>query len=152
MLQSLLADRFKLKIHREEKPRSGLVLVIAKGGLKFKEADDGEQPRIMSGFHLSPEGERLAHIEGIKTTMEGLAQTLSKILDPVEDATGLTGKYDFFVSYIRDSGTAVPASSEAPAGPSLPTALKEQLGLQLETRKTMTELIVIDHVEKPTPN
>jgi uncharacterized protein (TIGR03435 family) len=84
--------------------------------------------------------------------MESLASNLSWLLNsPVVDMTGIKGLFDLTLQWTPDGG-AGPADAAAPAGPSIFTALQEQLGLKLETQKAPVEMIVIDKIEKPTEN
>jgi uncharacterized protein (TIGR03435 family) len=163
MLQALLAERFRMAEHKEDRTRSGYALVVDKGGPKFKEDDPKE------GFMRTADGRQLAYIPragsgrgGLKgvITMAQLASSLSREwYGPVEDATGLTGKYDIDVSWVRDTASApndpVAPGAEAPApeGPNLFAALRESLGLRLERRNVQVPFVVIDHIERvPTEN
>jgi uncharacterized protein (TIGR03435 family) len=152
-LQALLADRFQLVIHRETKMMPAYALVVAKSGFKLKETtDDGK------GNFSSNRGKFTAH----EISMEILARNLSGILSsPVVDATGIKGVFDLTLEWSPDevqspvkAGGEVSEAAEpgAPAGPSIFTALQEQLGLKLETQKAPVEMIVIDRIEKATAN
>jgi uncharacterized protein (TIGR03435 family) len=165
MLQTLLAERFKLAEHKEDRTRSGYALVVDKGGPKFKDDD----PK--AGFMRTPDGRQVAYIGrfgrgGMKgvITMASLASSLSREgYGPVEDATGLTGKYDIDVSWVRDAASA-PNDPTAPApapGADSPAsedrnlfaALRDSLGLRLERRSVQVQFVVIDHIERiPTEN
>ena len=155
MLQSLLADRFKLTLHRETKEASAYALVIAKNGPKMKKEPD---EAATGGYHSSH-----TYIEDHAAPLVDLASRLAFLLGrPVLDKTGLTGKYDFTLQWMPDSGQASmpgPDSGQqgnAPpsdsSGPSIFTALQEQLGLKLESITAPVEHIVIDHVERPSEN
>ena len=168
MLQVLLADRFKLKVHRETKELPVFLLTVAKNGPKFKEATPGEtypngfkgpDGRGGAGF-VQTVGGRL----GITTTaqavqMPSLATMLSNSLErPVLDKTDLKGNYDFVVRWsaerltaANDTGSGI-ASMPDSLAPPIFTAIQEQLGLKLVSGKGLVEIIVIDHVERPTPN
>lgn len=163
MLQALLADRFKLAAHTEDRPRSGFALVVDKGGLKCKEDDPktdfmgpGRGGQMMFG--------RVGHgrLKGVMT-MATLASNLSsKGYGPVQDLTGLTGRYDIDLSWDADDvesrgpGAAVEAAGGPPAPEpqgSLFAALRESLGLKLERRQLHIQFVVIDHIERvPTGN
>jgi uncharacterized protein (TIGR03435 family) len=173
MLQALFADRCKLKFHRETKELATMTLVLGKNGPKFKESKPGDAPE---GGIKVPDGKggtgtMLVGEKGM-LTFRGLPITflvgiLSQQLgQTVVDKTGLTGKYDFswqFVpsaAMIRQFGgtpdggsggnsTGIPAD---PDGTDLFTAVQEQLGLKLESGKGPVEIIVIDHIEKPSDN
>jgi bla regulator protein BlaR1 len=142
MLQSLLADRFKLAVHGEAKQASGYALVVAKGGPKLKEPTD-----VRDGDgSISVVGR--GRLKGQKAPLSMLAAQLTRVIGrSVVDETGLAGGFDFDLEWtLEDTPT------DLASAPSIFTALQEQLGLRLETRKEQTELIVIDHVEKPDAN
>jgi uncharacterized protein (TIGR03435 family) len=148
MLQSLLAERFHLVFHREQKQMSGYALVVAKRGLKAERSakDNGARTSTSRGS-----------IEAEASTMANLAQKLSDALrEPVADFTAVEGRFNFKLSWNPDDAkpltprvTGTPAESSAP---SMFTALEEQLGLKLESRKVPVEVFVIDNVEKPSAN
>ena len=160
-LQALLAERFKLVIHRETKEQPVYALVVAKNGPKLtaSDAQSGNRNRRMMM------GRGVINAQGMDLSM--LANTLSNQLGrPVVDRTGLTGHYDFKLEYTPDPGQAgggpfggapPPPGVQAPPppdpnGPSIFTALQEQLGLRLESTKGPVEMIVIDSVEKASEN
>lgn len=145
MMQALLAERFKLSLHRETRELAVFTLIVAKGGPKVSLSpapDVGNQ----NPFRMPGSG----RLVGTQVSTEMLAKFLSSQLDrSVQDETGLKGVFDFKLEWQPEG----PRSSEAPTLPSLFTALQEQLGLKLETRKTAVEVLVIDHIEKaPTEN
>ncbi len=169
MLRNLLAERFKLAIHRERKRVNLYSLTVSPGGPKFKdkasaEADPGKpDPPVplttdKNGYPILSKGARGAMISGPKGIMYArirangddaitffVSQLSGQLAAPVEDDTGLTGKYDFTLSWIAQ----VPNSLDAEvAGPSLTTAVQEQLGLKLTPKKGEVEIIVVDHAEK----
>ena len=210
MLQNLLAERFKLALHREKKDLPMYALVVGKNGPKLKESveepapKEGDAPKVSGpaddplagaamrrlpmgrdGFPVLPPGAGRggmmislssgnAHMAANGQPMAGLAEMLSNQLDlPVVDMTGLTGKYDFTLTYAPENGVlmrlpagiAPPPPAGPPPGeggggmpgasapdtqssPNLFTALQDQLGLKLEQRKGPVELLVIDHLEK----
>jgi uncharacterized protein (TIGR03435 family) len=172
MMQNLLVERFKLAYHREKKEMQAYELVVAKGGPKMKESesplDPDERPARMTerktdaeGFPVLPPGRAPmmmmlmgGHATARHTaeTMEEFAVSLSyDVHKPVTDATGLKGKYDFTLHWISE-GVGPPSSGDD-TGPTLFRALPEQLGLRLEGKKGMVEVLVVDHVEKtPTEN
>jgi uncharacterized protein (TIGR03435 family) len=171
MQQDLLAERFKLAVHRDQKEMPAYELVVLKGGPKFKEAVDrsnepappepaGKFKTNKEGFPEIPAGvSMLAMIAGGKTRMNGAAQTMDEFcrrLSPyarrtIVDATGLKGKYDYSVYWVADSLRA--GSNEEPDGPDLLSALQSQLGLKLEPKKLVLPVLVVDHAEKsPTEN
>jgi uncharacterized protein (TIGR03435 family) len=131
-LQRLLAERFKLLTHREMKETDGFVLEVAKGGSKLKPSK-GET----TAGALYPGAMNLPSM-----SMEGLAAALANPLGrPVIDQTGISGTYDIQLRFVRDA-------TDDSGQPALPTALQEQLGLRLESRKVPVETLVIDSVDK----
>jgi len=152
MLETLLTERFKLAAHREDRVRSGYVLVVDKGGPKFKEAKpDGDRP--LNGIQGVGRGE----LTGLGADMGLFARRLAVVVGrTVVDRTGLTGKYDFKLQWTPDTSQAMRSPDEPPAdhasGPSIFSAIQEQLGLRLEASKGPVEILVIDHIEKPSAN
>jgi uncharacterized protein (TIGR03435 family) len=145
MLQSLLAERFQLKLHRETKEVPMYALVVGKTGLKIKEGEFGRSSTSGSPGHLTAQ----------KMPIAKLADFLSGQLgSPVTDMTGMKGFFDFTLEWAPDSrpGEAGAITDSAP-GASVFTAVQERLGLKLEGRKGPVEMLVIEHVEKiPTGN
>jgi uncharacterized protein (TIGR03435 family) len=150
-MRSLLADRFQLAIHKETKEGSVYALVVAKGGSKLQPALENAQGN--RGMRM----ER-GQLTGMSAPIEFLATTLSGQLGrPVIDKTGLTGKYDFKLTWAPDMPSGPSKNPEAPPpaaleGPSIFTAVQEQLGLRLESQKGPVEMIVIDRIEHPSEN
>ena len=138
MLQALLAERFKLVVRRETKELPIYALVAGKNGPKFRAVeDDGSTPEIGSG-----DGHR---IKAHHISMKLLAATLQGYIgDTVVDATGLTGLFDLNLDFNVDENTSA-------EGPTVFEAV-QRLGLKLEARKGPVEVVVIDHVEKPSAN
>jgi len=157
MLQALLVERFHLAAHKESHTSAGYALVVDKNGPKLKAADP-DSPK--SGQVTFASGPGVSGIKG-STTMAVLVRNISRSLhSPVEDLTGLKGKYDIDVSWAPDRAV-VPLGADAAAAASLPTgaaadiftALRESLGLKLEPRKEQVETLIIDHIERvPTEN
>jgi uncharacterized protein (TIGR03435 family) len=147
MLQDLLADRFQLKLHHETRTVSGYELTLAKGGVKASPSEPGTD----SATDTSKRGGRM---DAKACSMSRLALKLADILGaPVSDATNASGKFNFSLRWVPDDLQAKPgASSDAPAGPSLFTALQEQLGVRLEARKVPVDVLVIDQAELPSEN
>jgi uncharacterized protein (TIGR03435 family) len=150
MMQTLLADRFGLKFHREMKSLPMYALVAAKNGPKLRESSAG----VPSSMELRP-----GQLSATSMSMKSLVPLLSRFVDrPVLDQTGLTGNYDFKLQWTLDAGLSsgfgpgADASSSDSAGPSLFTAVQEQLGLKLESQKGPMEVLEIDHAEKPSEN
>jgi uncharacterized protein (TIGR03435 family) len=154
MLRTLLAERFKLAVRPETKEATVYQLVVAKEGVKSSGLQ--ESSRKIGGIRFLGRGQ----IEGMGNTLSGLANYLQTLLDQVVvDKTGLTANYDFKLAWSPDESQAGkpgaqagPANGADPGGPSIFTALQEQLGLKLEATKGPVETMVIERVEKPTDN
>jgi uncharacterized protein (TIGR03435 family) len=154
MVRRLLEDRFQLKTHRDTKELPVYALVVGKGGPKIQAAKDSLVP---SGL-----GVGRGSITARSATIANVAIALSRLLGrPVVDETQLSGTYDFKLHYDQSSvglpfsvqrqesdATAQPEATE----PSIFTAVQEQLGLKLESTKGPVEVLVVDHVEKPSKN
>jgi len=156
--RALLADRFQLKIHRETKEGSVYALVVAKGGPKLEVAEENREGN--RGMRMNR-----GQLNGMQAPMEMLANILSNLLGkPVLDQTGLKAKYNFKLEWTPDpsqgggfgpkaaGGEEPTTPPEEATGPTVFTALQEQLGLRLESTKGPIPMVVIDHVEKPTEN
>jgi uncharacterized protein (TIGR03435 family) len=147
MLRQLLSDRFQLRFHRATKDVNGYSLVLAKNGLKMKEP----QPAASRG--ASGSAGALTGIVGAGV----IASVISRALGvPVEDNTALSGVYEIALKWTPDPPPGTVADPGIPAdpsgGPSIFTAVQEQLGLRLEPMKTTVEYLVIDSAEKPSNN
>ncbi len=173
MLQSLLADRFNLKVHWQKRKLPVYALVVAKDGPKFKPfapqpavaaASPQQTPRSMGQVGLSlnvnSQGAKLAATgQPIVALARMLANQKEVEGRTVIDRTGLDGKYDYTMHWTPeqsfqtpkagDNGLAQPVGGD---GPSLFTALQDQLGLKLRAEKGEVETIVVDHVERPSEN
>jgi uncharacterized protein (TIGR03435 family) len=151
MLQVLLADRFKLRIHRDHKDVQGYAIVVAKDGPKLKPDTSGDEHGS-----LLPSGRAPFEWEGKNVALSGLASSLSGFFGaPVVDKTGLAGRYDFTLRYAPRTvlNTANPAATRPFQDlPSIFAALPDQLGLRLQQEKESVEIIVIDSVQRPTEN
>ena len=158
MVQKLLPDRFQLKFHHEQRKLAVYIITTAPGGPKMTKTALG--PSDQQGFGLRGLGDLVVTNMGMA---EFAAWMQNGVMDkPVVDHTGLTDKYDFNLKWTPDEsqfaqfrgvGANVPAPGNDPnAPPSLYTATKEQLGLKFEAGEAMDDVIVIDHVEKPSPN
>jgi uncharacterized protein (TIGR03435 family) len=152
MLQTLLANRFKLQVHHVKKDLPVYNLVVGKNGPKLKES--AAETKFSSMQRPLPENPR----QGLRMTVthETIQQFVGQIGAytgrPLLDKTGLVGAYDFEMSWIQDRlGAAGPDPSADPGGPTLLTAVQE-LGLKLEPGMAQFDAIVIDHVEKPDAN
>lgn len=182
MMIPVLEDRFGFKFHHETKTLEVYTLVVAKGGPRLKQADAAElaasaappapdklgppsmkpKPGQMR-MRMSPQG---ISLEAYAGTIDSLAGTISQqIGSTVVDKTGLTGKYDYTLTFMPDEmsgpmaalmrGAPPPdagAQAQEPTGPSIFAALQEQLGLKLEAEKAPVDVIVIDHMERLSAN
>lgn len=147
LLQSLLADRFQLKVHKEMREMPVYALVVGKNGPKFKASEADADP---SGL-FSAKG-RNTVVTLPKAAMSDVVDAVGNaFLDrPVVDKTGLTGTYAIKLTYTPD--TKANRDNMDLSDVSVFQALEEQLGLKLEARKETVELLVIDRVEKPSAN
>ena len=177
MLQTLLAERFRLKAHRETRTMDIYALIVAKPdslgrGLhpvkvdcETNEITEGADPKIFAGAR-PPCGHVLVRTTLVSGpvlttsryaafTMEKLAEGFSSVGRPVFDRTGLAGTFDVELEYIRDipPGRYIGAPrQEPPLGVSLRDAIKQQLGLDLRSERGPVEFFVIDSIERPDPN
>ncbi|MGC2637585.1 MAG: TIGR03435 family protein [Acidobacteriaceae bacterium] len=175
MLQALLADRFQLKVHNESRELPVFALIVVKGGPKFHASDPPPAEMVQPDQAAQDSGKPNPHGEGTwmrsdskhaelkayRSTMESLASILSNQSETggrfVIDKTGLAGVYDYSLQwvpeYLAANAKALNSSADAgPAGPTLFTALEDQLGLKLESQKAPVEIVVVDHVEEPSAN
>jgi uncharacterized protein (TIGR03435 family) len=155
MLQSLLADRFQLRFHMEQKDFSFYALTVEKSSARLKEspvAPDQQTALINVVFPGD-----FIRLPARNATMAQFAAILQRaVLDrPVLDKTGLTGKYDFDLEWTPDGsqfgGVMPPIKPDNSGKPNLFEAL-QQLGLKLESRRGPVPVIVVDHVERPSEN
>jgi uncharacterized protein (TIGR03435 family) len=144
MVQALLADRFQLKAHEETRQLPVYALVVTKDGPKFK-------PSKINGTTIDTGRTRL-HIAGSDDTIGILARVLAQVLGRVVlNQTGLSGRYDLSLRWTPDDAPALaPTYSDAPPG--IFTAIQEQLGLKLESTRGPVPVLIVDHVEQPSPN
>jgi uncharacterized protein (TIGR03435 family) len=141
MLQSLLAERFKMAFHRETRPIEAYVLEVAKNGLKLEKAADGN-----AGTYTAD-----GRIDATGITMDRLAQVLSRSMDlPVVNRTGVDGAFNLKLQYTPEKLNA--AADRPSDGASIFTAIQEQLGLRLRAQKVPIEILVIDQAQMPEPN
>jgi uncharacterized protein (TIGR03435 family) len=181
MLQSLLTDRFKLKLRREMMDATVYALVIATGGPRIEPAKEGICVTVAANGPLPPLGSKICggairqrlsnapeqrdRIQSFGISMPKLVEFLSdEVGRTVLDKTGLTGMFDIQLEFVPgkapasgipvapagDRGTS--AASASFSGPSIFTALQEQLGLRLESAKGPMEFLIVDHVERPSAN
>jgi uncharacterized protein (TIGR03435 family) len=158
MIQSLLADRFQLHFRREMRTLPALVLTVDKAGSKMTLNDGPDQWAVSIRGDGGGPPPATPKWKGTKCSMAYLSYWIAQQEErPVLDHTGLTGFYDFKLEYAPDlsaRGLKGPGGEPPPVfdGPTLFTALREQLGLKLESAKGPVEVFVIDHVEKPAGN
>jgi len=144
-LLPLLVDRFNLRYHHELKIMPAYVLSIDNGGSKLKQSM--VTGKDANGPHMFLPDEP-GHLESHSTYMWELVDTLERQTGYIVlDQTGLEGSYDYTLHWTPDDQPPSDAS-----GPSLSTALKEQLGIKLELQKKPMDVIVIDHIDHPSPN
>jgi bla regulator protein blaR1 len=157
MLQAMLEDRLKLAVHRSAIEAPVYLLVVGKNGPKFKETNPAE---LHPGARLMPGGGTLSREEQddqmtIHYFAISIAQLARFVLGdagrPVQDKTGLTGRYDVAIQRPLQPSTQQGGASTSDPGPSA-ASIAEQLGLKLEPAKGQVETLVIDHVERPSEN
>lgn len=155
MFQKLFADRLQLSFHHEKREMSTYVLTVVKSGPKLKLSH--EDPNGYQSLLGTPQ----RGMQGRNLSMAQFASRLqSGILDrPVVDQTNLQGKYDFLLKWTPDEtqfnqlGVRIPPPSDAADGPpTLFTAIQEQLGLTLAPAKAFVDVLVIDHIQRPSDN
>jgi uncharacterized protein (TIGR03435 family) len=149
MLQALLAERFSLKTHKETQQRSVYVLTVANGGPKFRPSEKANTTVQVSSNSVSLQAGEMARLASVLATALGR---------PVVENTGLTGLYDLSVQWddapVREGGVPGTEVTAAPGNDrgSIFTAIQDQLGLKLETRREPVEVLVIDRIERPSQN
>jgi uncharacterized protein (TIGR03435 family) len=155
MFQQLLADRFQLAVHWETRDLPIYALVVQKKGpsLHPSKEPDGQSGTSSNDGQFTAQGLTLAQLA------DALTRELSRELGrAVIDKTGIQGRYDFALKWTQETGAplmnnAADASAPPPdTGPSIFTAIQEQLGLKLESSKGPVHVLVIDHVEMPSEN
>jgi bla regulator protein blaR1 len=147
MEQSLLADRFKMKVHFETREMNVYALVNAKGGSELTPAKEGEVPKLSvvdvdQGLQMTAKA----------VTIDDWIHSPFMGGRTVVDQTGLKGAYDFQVTWGRPQPVASDAEQDRATAPPLLTAIQEQLGLKLVPTKAQIEVIVVDHIERPSAN
>jgi len=148
--QGLLADRFKLAIHKDTRQLTIFKLLVDKDGPKHLEAAKGNSPDWVNNGH---------HVSCLDVTMELFAKGFltEQMRFPVIDQTGIKGSFDFSMDWAPEEHSpgrpgAEPAALSGPSGPSFLSALREQLGLKLEAGKGPVEVLIVDHAERPSAN
>jgi len=153
MVQTLLKDRFQLAVHTEKRDLPVYDLVVEKGGPKFA-AVKNDGTTVDSGTH---NGAATINIRSSTHATSDLAEILARYVGRVVmDRTGLQGTFTLDLHFTVDDSTASPrTAANSPAGdlgPSVFTALKEQLGLKLKSARAPIDVLVVDHIEQPTKN
>ncbi|HVY91326.1 MAG TPA: TIGR03435 family protein [Bryobacteraceae bacterium] len=143
MLQSLLAERFRLKSHRETRDITSYALLVGKDGPKFQHSV-GEGRPSMNG-----KGTLVAQFATMKMLADFLSGPMGR---PVQDATGLQGQYDFKFDLMQYVAPDLAPGQQPDVAGMVLNGLEEQLGLKLEARKIPMEVLVIDHAERPDEN
>jgi uncharacterized protein (TIGR03435 family) len=164
MIRDLFADRFKLRTHIETEEQPVYSLVVAKAGAKLtpaKPLPESLTTPSANGFVVRPsDGIFASSRTGViarNMTIKEFAANLSTLNlgRPVQDRTGLTGRYDLKLDFSQMTAPAAPSAEAAAAPEDYPdifTAIQQQLGLKLESAKGLVETIVIDHMEHPSEN
>lgn len=146
MLQKLLASRFDLKLHREKRDLSIYALKLAKGGPKMTPSAENKYALPTQSGHGQGSQQ---HRKFTNNSMSDFALGMQPYMDrPVVDETGLPGRYDFTLRWTPYNSP----TNDPNAAPDIFTAVQEELGLKLEATKGPADVLVIDHVEKPSPN
>jgi uncharacterized protein (TIGR03435 family) len=158
MIQKLLADRFQLKFHTEKRELPVYAMVLLKTGAKITVS--AGDPHAFPGIGFV-QGPGVLSLIGRNTGLDGVANGLqSNILDkPVVNQTGLTGRYDFTLRFTPDLtqvanfGPLAPGNAaDLDAPPDIFTAFQQQLGLKLQSTKAAVDVMVIENIERPSPN
>jgi uncharacterized protein (TIGR03435 family) len=132
MLRTLLEERFHLVLHREKKPMAVYALVEAKGGAKLTPA---------AGTRGLWVGNTAGHVGARTAPLPAFAEALSRAVDrPVVDGTGIQGNFDLELTFAPEVS--------AESGPTLATALQEQLGLRLEKREMAVGILIVDRADR----
>jgi uncharacterized protein (TIGR03435 family) len=153
MMRKLLADRFKLRFHHDERELPAYVLTVGKSGAKLTPT---EQKGQLPNFHYGPidAGVTLFAANATMTDFSGYLQLV--VLDrPVVNRTGIAGRFDFQCTFTPDDSEFnghPPLPTGTGSAPSLYEALQQQLGLRLSAERTSIDVIAIDHIEPPSEN
>jgi len=157
MIQKLLADRFQLKFHFDKRELPAYAIQIAKSGAKLTKSQD--DPKGIPGWNFGRNRSGMV-ISFRNSPMSQFAAVLQNSMDrPVVDQSGLSGRYDFTVTFTPDPAQAAllglppaPAADNPEAAPDLFNAFQRQLGLKLEPTKAPVDVMVVDKVERPSEN
>jgi len=148
MLQALLAERFHLQVHREQRETPVYALVVGRNGPKFQES--APNAGATAQVHVMGRNYQLVLPKGTMADLAGMIENSGFLDRMVVDKTGLTGTYGLKLTYTPDirSNRQNPDSNDI----SIVQALQQQLGLKLEPQKAIMEVLVVDHAEKPSAN
>ena len=170
MMQAILADRFKLSIHRETRQVPVYELALGKGAPKLQPLQDGSCTPVLVGHPLPPLASGRHYCRNVVSprsvdfeggTLSMLAGLLDLILDrPVIDKSGITNYFEIHLVFAPDDSAPSPPSTTDPGSPTVRDpdapgifqAIKEQLGLRLVPAKGPVDVLVIDHIERPSEN
>jgi len=144
MMQELLADRFKLAVHWETRELPVYALVAGKNGARLEAAKKADKGTSIETGNNSMTADDVTMADLARAMTQELSSELGRV---VVDKTGIAGKYDLALKW-----TPVESSASIDTGPSIFTAVQEQLGLKLESAKAPVEVLVIDHVAMPQEN
>lgn len=145
MLRDLMATRFGLKLHHEQRDMTRILITVANGATKNLHPTTSTD--FLADQTCDGSGGKFDCVF-TRSTIDDLGGLLQYFLDrPIVDATHLTGRYDFRLKWAREDS---PAAGDTGALPSLITAMQEQIGLKAESSKGPVDVLVIDHVEKPS--
>jgi uncharacterized protein (TIGR03435 family) len=149
-LQSMLMDRFQLKCHMVTKELPVYDLVIGKSGSKLKETTAEQGKR--GSMNTNDRDSKVTSV-GTGVDLGSLTRLLaSQVERTVVDKTGLTGSYDYTLTWAADDMHSRQPESDAASGPTIFTAVEEQLGLKLESAKGPVQVLVVDELDKPAEN
>jgi uncharacterized protein (TIGR03435 family) len=155
MLQTMLADRFKLKLHRETQELPGYALVVAKKGPKLKQVYGEEQsplPVPNDRGELTIKGTaKLSALAQILSSFSPVFSPAGEVV-PIADKTGITGVYDLEFVFPDQPTQRAGRGSYQPAASDISSALEDQLGLRIQAQKISVDVVVIDEIEHPSPN
>jgi uncharacterized protein (TIGR03435 family) len=149
MEQSLLADRFKFRAHIENRDMPRYALSVAKGGSKLERArDDGQSQLSFVRHGLEIE------VRATAVSVEELARSPFLRIDErlIVDGTGIEGRFNFTLKFRDNPNADLEGTGDDSDAPALPVALQEQLGLKLVPGNGPVQVVVIDHIERPTEN
>lgn len=154
MLQSLLADRFKLRVTRQTKELPVFVLVVAKDTSKLKAlAVEPYAGNADGTFSVGFGGDGQMSLQANRVTLAILATALSlPLARQVTDNTDMRGNYSFTIRWTGEEQALLGTTPDPAFDRSLTVALEEKTGLKLESTKGPVETIIIDHIEEPRPN